>query len=191
MPEINIKLVVGLGNPGDKYAYTRHNAGFLVIDALARKLELSWKRSGSAEICSFNRFGRNHRTAEAADIYESLRRSGHLRGAAIAARPRGITGAGGRFRTLPLGMLRVRGERIGWRAQWVDFPLIEHCRRAYPSRRLRFGVGPLPERMDPADFVLHRFLDEESEEVAANGSSPESKRCNSAWHGRWRGDEMR
>lgn len=33
-----IKLIVGLGNPGDKYTKTRHNFGFEVVDALAKKL---------------------------------------------------------------------------------------------------------------------------------------------------------
>lgn len=33
-------LIAGLGNPGSKYEYTRHNAGFMVIDDLAKKLNI-------------------------------------------------------------------------------------------------------------------------------------------------------
>jgi peptidyl-tRNA hydrolase, PTH1 family len=40
----NIKMVVGLGNPGDEYAQTRHNMGFMVIDALADKLNIKVKQ---------------------------------------------------------------------------------------------------------------------------------------------------
>jgi len=42
---MSISLVAGLGNPGREYADTRHNAGFVVIDALAARLGLAWKRS--------------------------------------------------------------------------------------------------------------------------------------------------
>lgn len=37
-----MKLVIGLGNPGKQYAKTRHNAGFLALDALADKLGIFW-----------------------------------------------------------------------------------------------------------------------------------------------------
>ncbi len=37
-----MKLIIGLGNPGKEYEKTRHNAGFLALDALAKKLDLTW-----------------------------------------------------------------------------------------------------------------------------------------------------
>ncbi|MBF0440501.1 MAG: aminoacyl-tRNA hydrolase [Oligoflexales bacterium] len=37
-----MKLIVGLGNPGAKYERTRHNAGFLMLDEVARQFEINW-----------------------------------------------------------------------------------------------------------------------------------------------------
>lgn len=38
-----IKALIGLGNPGRQYANTRHNIGFMVLDALAKMYQLEWK----------------------------------------------------------------------------------------------------------------------------------------------------
>src|SRR4051812_16996217 len=42
---MSISLVAGLGNPGRDYEATRHNLGWVVLDALAKKHGLAWKRA--------------------------------------------------------------------------------------------------------------------------------------------------
>lgn len=44
-----MKLLIGLGNPGSEYANTRHNAGFLAVDALARETDGAWETDGKRQ----------------------------------------------------------------------------------------------------------------------------------------------
>lgn len=52
-----IKLIVGLGNPGSKYDYTRHNAGFWFLDEFACRYNLtfSFDKKFNSEICRYQK----------------------------------------------------------------------------------------------------------------------------------------
>ena len=40
-----MKMIVGLGNPGTKYQYTKHNIGFMVVDQIAREHQATFKKN--------------------------------------------------------------------------------------------------------------------------------------------------
>ena len=54
IPQLQIKAIIGLGNPGPTYAFTRHNIGFLIVDALAEQNMGSWQSKENMQLCSIN-----------------------------------------------------------------------------------------------------------------------------------------
>ena len=53
-------MVVGLGNPGPKYAETRHNMGFLVLDELLRSFPSGWQEKFQGEYARVQLDGQTH-----------------------------------------------------------------------------------------------------------------------------------
>ncbi len=53
-----MKIIAGLGNPGLRYRNTRHNVGFMVIDALAKKHRISVRKKGFQGVYGIGRIAR-------------------------------------------------------------------------------------------------------------------------------------
>jgi PTH1 family peptidyl-tRNA hydrolase len=158
-------LVVGLGNPGPKYAQDRHNVGFQVVDALARAHDLAFSREKLARVqTAQGRIG--GRSVLLAKPQTFMNRSGQ----AVARLARWFKIPPQQMLVvydeldLPLGRLRLRAEGSSGGHNGMRSIIQALGSQDFP--RLRFGIGRPPGQMDPADYVLHPFSKEEKEVVA-------------------------
>lgn len=58
IPTLEIKAIVGLGNPGPAYSATRHNIGFLIVDALAEQHHAVWHTKQNMELATIALYDR-------------------------------------------------------------------------------------------------------------------------------------
>jgi peptidyl-tRNA hydrolase, PTH1 family len=58
IPPLDIKAIIGLGNPGPNYYYTRHSIGFRILDELAKEYGLSWQSKENQEIATLIKDGK-------------------------------------------------------------------------------------------------------------------------------------
>jgi peptidyl-tRNA hydrolase, PTH1 family len=151
----DIAVIVGLGNPGPGYAGNRHNAGFMVVDELARRVG-----------------GRFTAHKIGADVLEA-RLAGRR---VVLAKPRSFMNISGpavaataRYFKIPptdvvvvhddldleYGVLRLK--RGGGEGGHNGLRSVSACLGSKEYLRVRFGIGRPPGRMDPADYVLRDF----------------------------------
>ncbi len=148
-------LIVGLGNPGPKYAANRHNVGFRCVRSLASTHDLTfYKRQKRARVAMGTVLGWR----------------------VIIARPQTFMNESGRAVAALAHFYKVRLERLLVVYDDLDLPLgtvrlrpdggtgghkgmrsiVEHLgSRSFP--RLRIGIDRPPGRMDPAAYVLQDF----------------------------------
>ena len=152
-------MVLGLGNPGPEYAATRHNAGWMAVEALAEKLGRfqGWTREGGM---SRGRGRAGRHTILLAKPERYMNRSGDVVRALLAE---GWT-AGEILVAcdevyLPLGSLRMRAR--GGTAGHQGLESIAQAAGTDAFPRLRIGVGPAPSSDRLKEYVLEPFLKEE------------------------------
>jgi peptidyl-tRNA hydrolase, PTH1 family len=158
-------LVAGLGNPGDRYARTRHNVGAMVAGELARTagdrfrkvrflpIEVAELRVGDQRVL----VARSQRFMnEAGPSYASLARKNDVEAAQVIAVHDELD--------LAAGALRVKSG--GSTAGHNGLRSLQQALRTPEFLRVRVGIGRPPGRQDPADYVLQPFPKREEAELA-------------------------
>jgi PTH1 family peptidyl-tRNA hydrolase len=165
-----LKLIVGLGNPGRRYAGTRHNVGFDVLDLLARRHGAEWTmapRGIEALVASgFSRQAPESGKLLLAKPLTFMNLSGHAVGDLLRFFKIELPGV---FVivddvNLELGRLRARASGSAGGHNGLKSLIAQLGTEAFA--RLRIGVGRGDARRDLSDHVLARFEPEERPIVA-------------------------
>ena len=159
-------LVVGLGNPGPRYAGNRHNVGFLVVDELAARVGGKFKtHKGGAEVLECRLAGRRVALAKPRSFM-------NVSGGPVVATAR--------FYKVPPDNIVVVHDELDLPYPTIRLKLgggenghngLRSISKSLSTRdylRVRFGIGRPPGRMDPADFVLRDFSVTERKELAVS-----------------------
>ncbi len=152
-------IIVGLGNPGQRYAETRHNAGFLVLEAICLRWHVgSWGKFDLYDEAPLRYAGQQHRLVRPTTCM-------NLSGDAVVRLLRAAANPADLFVVLddvdlPLGRIRIRPD--GGAGGHHGLQSVLDALFPATVARMRIGVGrPTPDEGAMVDHVLGRFSDEE------------------------------
>jgi PTH1 family peptidyl-tRNA hydrolase len=164
-----MKCIVGLGNPGRKYANTRHNVGYMVLREIAGRLGISMREHGFSEV------GRGLLPEPGGEETQVLlvkpltymNRSGQA--ALEVSQDFGIQPGDMLViyddMDLPFGKIRLR--RKGSSAGHKGIESIAAFLETTEFPRLKVGIGRPPEGVDPVEFVLKPYEKADQAALAA------------------------
>ena len=147
--------IFGLGNPGPRYALTRHNAGFMVVDSIAARLGFRFRTFPDREVAG-RQFAGDQLVLVKPLLY--MNESGVVVRKQLERKPDGMLVVCDDM-ALPFGRLRLRpagsdGGHKGLRS------IISHLGRSdFP--RLRIGIDAPARSSDGIDYVLEPFPKEQ------------------------------
>lgn len=154
-------IIVGLGNPSERYAHTRHNAGFDVIDVLADRFGIDVTEKKQKALCGKGIIEGNRVILAKPQTFMNL--SGEsVRGLVdyYKTEPEELIIVYDDISLEP-GQLRIRTKGSAGGHNGIK-SIIAHL-GTQEFARIKVGVGEKPREMDLADYVLSRFSRGEKE----------------------------
>ena len=159
-------LIVFLGNPGPRYAFTRHNAGFLTADAIEKLLNVRIDRLRFRALTATDEIGGEKVLLMKPQTFMNL--SGEAVGQAARfykIPPEHVLVVSDEV-SLPVGSLRIRLKGSAGGHNGLKNIIAHLGTDAFP--RIRLGVGsPSNPEYDMADWVLSAFQNEDAETIRA------------------------
>ena len=154
-------IIAGLGNPGKEYENTRHNAGFMVMDALAEKIGADISEKKHKALCGKGVIGGEKVILMKPQTYMNL--SGECIRQVMdyyKVDPSEFIVIYDDISLVP-GGIRIRKKGSAGGHNGIKNIIAHLGTQEFP--RVRIGVGEKPARMDLADYVLGHFPKEEAE----------------------------
>ncbi|MDL2289533.1 aminoacyl-tRNA hydrolase [Clostridia bacterium OttesenSCG-928-F22] len=152
-------IVVGLGNPGDKYAYTRHNAGFMALACMAEELGVKVNKVKFSGQYRKTKYEGQHIVLLEPHTYMNL--SGKSVAEALAYYGCSLKDLIVLVDDIDLPLGRIRVKQKGSAGSHNGLKSIIQALGSNEFARVRIGISKQPEQMDLADYVLSRFSKEE------------------------------
>ena len=159
-------LIAGLGNPGKKYEGTRHNAGFIALEALARKLDVRVNKSKYKSLIAEAAIGDKRVLLMMPQTLMNL--SGEAVTEAMRfykLKPEQVLVMLDDI-TLPVGVIRIRRKGSDGGQRGIRSIITLSGSEQFPRIKIGVGQKPRPD-YDLAAWVLSRFTGEETEKIAA------------------------
>lgn len=158
-------LIVGLGNPGNQYAATRHNCGFRAIDQLSEKLGCKLNKAKFQGLYGQVQYGGKKLYLLKPQTFMNLSGRSVLQLSAYYNIPPQRIIVLFDDISLPPGRLRVRAEGSAGGHNGIKSIINELGSQDFP--RVKIGVGAKPEQeQDLADWVLSTFSANEEKSLA-------------------------
>ena len=161
---IDMKVIVGFGNPGHKYNFTRHNFGFLALDFYAKVHKLEWQDKPKFSAIITKDEERDLLLVKAQTFYNDVGVSLRTIMDFYKLKPQDFLLICDDF-NLPFGQVRFRERGSAGGNNGLKSAIAHLGTEDFPRLRLGTGNDSLRARIGDVDFVLTKFTPEEYEKL--------------------------